>query len=306
MDMFAFELMINLFKSLILLIVCVYAFISALSGVIKGGYDIYLGAATIYSIFAFVISSAMFFITRYFYRILESDLIKVDNVEWKIDCILYIGGIAAFGLVYVFDSVQNSTFSKMIDPVLLLLLSMILVFSPLKTAIANFKDLIMVAPSDMMDGRVAAIRTMLDDNGFENIPIMSYAVKYASGYYGPFRDAADSTPAFGSRKTYQMDPANRREALKEAFQDIEEGADIIMVKPALAYLDIIRDVKDSCVVPVASYNVSGEYSMIKAAARNGWIDEEKVVMETLLSMKRAGSDLIITYFAKDAARKLNK
>lgn len=164
----------------------------------------------------------------------------------------------------------------------------------------------MVAPSDMMDGRVAAIRTMLDDNGFENIPIMSYAVKYASGYYGPFRDAADSTPAFGSRKTYQMDPANRREALKEAFQDIEEGADIIMVKPALAYLDIIRDVKDSCVIPVASYNVSGEYSMIKAAARNGWIDEEKVVMETLLSMKRAGSDLIITYFAKDAARKLNK
>ncbi len=164
----------------------------------------------------------------------------------------------------------------------------------------------MVAPSDMMDGRVAAIRTMLDDNGFENIPIMSYAVKYASGYYGPFRDAADSTPAFGSRKTYQMDPANRREALKEAFQDIEEGADIIMVKPALAYLDIIRDVKDSCVVPVASYNVSGEYSMIKAAAKNGWIDEEKVVMETLLSMKRAGSDLIITYFAKDAARKLNK
>ncbi len=164
----------------------------------------------------------------------------------------------------------------------------------------------MVAPSDMMDGRVAAIRTMLDNNGFENIPIMSYAVKYASGYYGPFRDAADSTPAFGSRKTYQMDPANRREALKEAFQDIEEGADIIMVKPALAYLDIIRDVKDSCVVPVASYNVSGEYSMIKAAAKNGWIDEEKVVMETLLSMKRAGSDLIITYFAKDAARKLNK
>ena len=164
----------------------------------------------------------------------------------------------------------------------------------------------MVAPSDMMDGRVAAIRTMLDDNGFENIPIMSYAVKYASGYYGPFRDAADSTPVFGSRKTYQMDPANRREALKEAFQDIEEGADIIMVKPALAYLDIIRDVKDSCVIPVASYNVSGEYAMIKAAAKNGWIDEEKVVMETLLSMKRAGSDLIITYFAKDAARKLNK
>ena len=155
-----FELMINLFKSLILLIVCVYAFISALSGVIKGGYDIYLGAATIYSIFAFVISSAMFFITRYFYRILESDLIKVDNVEWKIDCILYIGGIAAFGLVYVFDSVQNSTFSKMIDPVLLLLLSMILVFSPLKIAIANFKDLIMVAPSDM-DSKITDIMDRL-------------------------------------------------------------------------------------------------------------------------------------------------
>lgn len=164
----------------------------------------------------------------------------------------------------------------------------------------------MVAPSDMMDGRVGAIRSMLDDNGYEKIPIMSYAVKYASGYYGPFREAADSTPAFGSRKTYQMDPANRREALKEAFQDIDEGADIIMVKPALAYLDIIREVKDNCVIPVASYNVSGEYSMIKAAALNGWIDEEKVVMETLLSMKRAGSDLIITYFAKDAAKILNK
>lgn len=164
----------------------------------------------------------------------------------------------------------------------------------------------MVAPSDMMDGRVAAIRTMLDDNGYENIPIMSYAVKYASAYYGPFREAADSTPSFGDRKTYQMDPANRREALKEAFQDIEEGADIIMVKPALAYLDIIRDVKDSCVLPVAAYNVSGEYSMIKAAAQNGWVDEERIVMETLLSMKRAGSDLIITYFAKDAAKYLKK
>lgn len=164
----------------------------------------------------------------------------------------------------------------------------------------------MVAPSDMMDGRVKAIRSMLDDNGYSNIPIMSYAVKYASGYYGPFRDAADSTPAFGSRKTYQMDPANRREALKEAYSDIEEGADIIMVKPALSYLDIIREVKDSCNVPVASYNVSGEYAMIKAAAKNGWIDEEKVMMETLLSMKRAGSDLIITYFAKDAAKILHK
>lgn len=164
----------------------------------------------------------------------------------------------------------------------------------------------MVAPSDMMDGRVQAIRNMLDDNGYSHIPIMSYAVKYASGYYGPFRDAAASTPSFGNRKTYQMDPANRREALKEAFADIEEGADIIMVKPALSYLDIIREVKDSCDIPVASYNVSGEYAMIKAAAANGWIDEEKVMMETLLSMKRAGSDLIITYFAKDAARILHK
>ena len=164
----------------------------------------------------------------------------------------------------------------------------------------------MVAPSDMMDGRVKAIRSMLDDNGYSNIPIMSYAVKYASGYYGPFRDAADSTPSFGSRKTYQMDPANRREALKEAYSDIEEGADIIMVKPALAYLDIIREVKDNCNIPVASYNVSGEYAMIKAAGKNGWIDEEKVMMETLLSMKRAGSDLIITYFAKDAAKILYK
>lgn len=164
----------------------------------------------------------------------------------------------------------------------------------------------MVAPSDMMDGRVKAIRSMLDDNGYSHIPIMSYAVKYASGYYGPFREAADSTPAFGSRKTYQMDPANRREALKEAYSDIEEGADVIMVKPALAYLDIIREVKDSCNVPVASYNVSGEYAMIKAAGKNGWIDEEKVMMETLLSMKRAGSDLIITYFAKDAAKILHK
>lgn len=164
----------------------------------------------------------------------------------------------------------------------------------------------MVAPSDMMDGRVQAIRSMLDDNGYSHIPIMSYAVKYASGYYGPFRDAADSTPSFGDRKTYQMDPANRREALKEAFSDIEEGADIIMVKPALSYLDIIREVKDNCDIPVASYNVSGEYAMIKAAAANGWIDEEKVMMETLLSMKRAGSDLIITYFAKDAAKILHK
>ena len=159
-----------------------------------------------------------------------------------------------------------------------------------------------VAPSDMMDNRVAYIRKALDKNDCQTTAIMAYSAKYCSAFYGPFREAANSAPQFGDRKSYQMDPANRREALKEAFQDIEEGADIIMVKPALAYLDIIRDVKDSCVVPVASYNVSGEYAMIKAAAKNGWIDEEKVVMETLLSMKRAGSDLIITYFAKDFAK----
>lgn len=160
----------------------------------------------------------------------------------------------------------------------------------------------MVAPSDMMDGRVSAIRDALDDNGFDSIPIMSYAVKYASGYYGPFREAAESTPAFGDRRSYQMDPANRREALKEMCQDIEEGADIVMVKPALAYLDIIREVKDTCDIPVAAYNVSGEYSMIKAAARLGWIDEERVVAETLISMKRAGADIIISYFAKQVAK----
>ncbi len=159
----------------------------------------------------------------------------------------------------------------------------------------------MVAPSDMMDGRVMAIREALDENGFDGVPIMSYAVKYASGYYGPFREAAESTPAFGDRRSYQMDPANRREALKEAAQDINEGADIIMVKPALAYMDIIREVKDSCDLPVAAYNVSGEYSMIKAASRLGWIDEDRVVMETLTGMKRAGADMIITYFAKQAA-----
>lgn len=162
----------------------------------------------------------------------------------------------------------------------------------------------MVAPSDMMDGRVGAIRDALDENGFDNVPIMSYAVKYASGYYGPFREAAESVPSFGDRRSYQMDPANRREALKEAYQDIEEGADIIMVKPALAYLDIIREVKDSCDIPVAAYNVSGEYSMVKAAARLGWIDEDRVVSETLVSMKRAGADIIITYFAKQAVKML--
>lgn len=162
----------------------------------------------------------------------------------------------------------------------------------------------MVAPSDMMDGRVMAIRDALDDSGFYNIPIMSYAVKFASGYYGPFREAAESTPAFGDRRSYQMDPANRREALKEAYQDIDEGADMLIVKPALAYLDILREVKDACEIPVAAYNVSGEYSMIKAAARLGWIDEDRVIAETLTSMKRAGADLIITYFAKQAAKLL--
>jgi porphobilinogen synthase len=160
----------------------------------------------------------------------------------------------------------------------------------------------MVAPSDMMDGRVAVIRQMLDGNGFSHLPIMSYAVKYASGYYGPFREAAESTPQFGDRRSYQMDPANRREALREAAQDIAEGADIIMVKPGLPYLDILRDLRNEYTMPLAVYNVSGEYSMIKAAAHNGWIDEERVVMETMLAFKRAGADLIITYHAKDVAR----
>lgn len=156
-----------------------------------------------------------------------------------------------------------------------------------------------VAPSDMMDGRIAAIRTALDAEGHINTPIISYAVKYASAYYGPFREAAESTPQFGDRKTYQMDPANRREALKEARQDIAEGADMIMVKPALSYLDIIRDVREITDLPVVCYNVSGEYSMIMAAIEKGWVDE-RVITESLLSMKRAGSDLIITYFAKKA------
>lgn len=159
-----------------------------------------------------------------------------------------------------------------------------------------------IAPSDMMDGRVAAIRAALDDKGFENTSIMSYAVKYASGYYGPFRDAADSAPQFGDRRQYQMDPANRREALKEVDLDIDEGADIIMVKPALAYLDIVREVRDRIHFPVATYNVSGEYAMVKAAAANGWIDEKRIVLETLTSMKRAGADIIITYHAIDAAK----
>jgi len=160
----------------------------------------------------------------------------------------------------------------------------------------------MVAPSAMMDGMIAAIREALDETGFPNLPIMSYAVKYASAFYGPFRDAAGSTPSFGDRRTYQMDPSNRDEALREANFDDQEGADILMVKPALSYLDIVRDIKNTFDRPVACYNVSGEYSMIKAAAEKGWIDEEKVMMESLLSMKRAGADIIITYFAKDVAK----
>ena len=163
-----------------------------------------------------------------------------------------------------------------------------------------------VAPSDMMDGRVAAIREDRDAHGFLNVSIMSYAVKYASGYYGPFRDAADSAPQFGDRRQYQMDPANRREALKEVDLDIAEGADIIMVKPALAYLDIVREVRDRINFPVATYNVSGEYAMVKAAAANGWIDEKRIVLETLTSMKRAGADIIITYHAIDAAKWLKE
>jgi len=162
----------------------------------------------------------------------------------------------------------------------------------------------MIAPSGMMDGMVGAIRDGLDDHDFPQIPIMSYAVKYASAYYGPFRDAAESAPQFGDRKTYQMDPANRREALREAELDIEQGADIIMVKPALAYLDIISLIKESTTLPVACYNVSGEYSMIKAAAEKGWINGTDVMMETLLSMKRAGADIILSYFAKEAAKHL--
>ncbi|WP_102345376.1 porphobilinogen synthase [Bacillus sp. Marseille-P3661] len=163
-----------------------------------------------------------------------------------------------------------------------------------------------IAPSNMMDGFVAAIRKGLDEAGFDHIPIMSYAVKYASAFYGPFRDAAGSAPQFGDRKTYQMDPANRLEALREAQSDLEEGADFLMVKPALSYMDIIREVKDRFNAPMVAYNVSGEYAMVKAAAQNGWIDEKTIVLELLTSMKRAGADLIITYFAKDVANWLNE
>ena len=162
----------------------------------------------------------------------------------------------------------------------------------------------MVAPSDMMDGRVQAIRQGLDGAGFSHIPIMAYAAKYASSFYGPFREAADSAPQFGDRRSYRMDPANSQEAIREVRLDIEEGADIIMVKPALPYLDIIYRVKQTFDLPVAAYNVSGEYAMIKAAAMQGWIDGERVMLEALLSIRRAGADMILTYFAKEAAQSL--
>ena len=163
-----------------------------------------------------------------------------------------------------------------------------------------------IAPSDMMDGRVAAIRAALDENGYIDVPIMSYSAKFASGYYSPFRDAADSAPSFGDRKTYQMDPANRREALREIADDIEEGADIVMVKPALPYLDILREARDMTDLPLAAYNVSGEFSMVKAAAKLGWIDEKRIVMENMTAIKRAGADIIITYHALDAAKWLRE
>jgi porphobilinogen synthase len=164
----------------------------------------------------------------------------------------------------------------------------------------------MVAPSAMMDGQVAAIREALDENAFEDIPIMAYAAKYASSFYGPFREAAESAPQFGDRKSYQMDPANADEAIREISLDVGEGADIIMVKPALAYLDIICRAKQEFDLPLAAYNVSGEYSMIKAAAQLGWLDEEKAMIESLTAIKRAGADIIITYWAKEAAKLLNK
>ena len=163
-----------------------------------------------------------------------------------------------------------------------------------------------VAPSDMMDGRIGAIRQALEENNYTKTGIMAYSAKYASCFYGPFRDALDSAPGFGDKKTYQMDPANRLEAIKEALMDVEEGADIVMVKPGLPYLDIVREIKDSVHVPVSVYNISGEYAMIKAAAKMGWINEEKAILETLMSFKRAGADLIATYFAKDAVKLLNR
>ncbi|MBP1930393.1 porphobilinogen synthase [Ammoniphilus resinae] len=176
-----------------------------------------------------------------------------------------------------------------------------------KTAVSQAKaGADVIAPSNMMDGFVAAIRQGLDEAGFSQIPVMSYAVKYASAFYGPFREAAHSTPQFGDRKTYQMDPANKREALREAASDVEEGADFLMVKPAMAYMDIISLVRDNFNLPVVAYNVSGEYAMIKAAALNGWIDERAVTLEMLTGFKRAGADLILTYFSKDAARWLKE
>ncbi len=174
-----------------------------------------------------------------------------------------------------------------------------------KTAVSHARaGADMVAPSDMMDGRVGAIREALDENGFEDIPIMSYAVKYASSFYGPFREAAESTPQFGDRRSYQMDPANQREALREATLDLEEGADILMVKPAMPYLDVIHLLRQEFTLPIAAYQVSGEYSMIKAAGQRGWIDQERVMMESLLGIRRAGADIIITYFAKEVASRL--
>ncbi len=172
-----------------------------------------------------------------------------------------------------------------------------------KTAVSQAKaGMDIIAPSDMMDGRVAAIRTALDANGFENVPVLSYAAKFASGFYGPFREAADSAPQFGDRRSYQMDPANFREAIHEIELDLEEGADMIMVKPALPYLDIIAEARRRFDVPVAAYQVSGEYAMIEAAARNGWIDRERVMLESLTAIQRAGASVILTYFAKDVAR----
>jgi porphobilinogen synthase len=174
-----------------------------------------------------------------------------------------------------------------------------------RTAVSQAKAGIdIIAPSDMMDGRVAAIRTALDKNGFTNIPILSYAAKFASGFYGPFREAADSAPQFGDRRSYQMDPANFREALREIDLDLQEGADVVMVKPAMPYLDVIKAARDRFDVPIAAYQVSGEYAMIEAAARNGWIDRERVMLESLTSIQRAGAGIILTYFAKDVARLL--
>ncbi len=174
-----------------------------------------------------------------------------------------------------------------------------------KTAVSQARaGMDIIAPSDMMDGRVAAIRTALDENGFQNIPILSYAAKFASGFYGPFREAADSAPHFGDRRSYQMDPANLREAMREIELDLEEGADMIMVKPAMPYLDVIREARERFDVPLSAYQVSGEYAMIKAAALNGWIDYERVMLESLLCIQRAGASVTLTYFAKEAARLL--